>query len=113
MRVRTFFAFLESIGMHDEMTSAVIKQCWMQHCGRGIDKDLDTPAFNLAMAKLPEGETLLRRAVDSAMNPEAETKLTEQHKLFQMTFQYIAAGINFSNERKYESPLFVSLFDDI
>lgn len=101
MRIRSYFAFLCSLGKRDEMVSAIIRQCWLSAFTRGIDKDMDSSAFQLAMAKMPDGEALLRLAVDAALNPEREDKLKAQYKLFRITFLYLSTGINHSNLRKY------------
>jgi hypothetical protein len=103
MRVRNFPAFLMSGGLVQDAISFLIKEHWVVEFSRGVEKDMESSAFQLACAKLASigGEDVMRSAVDSAFNRDREDQLKRQHSEFRAIFQIFSMGLNFLNEQKF------------
>jgi len=102
MRV-SFFAFLHSIGEHNMMTAALIKEVWTYIFAKGIDRDLDSSVYKQSKAKFPDAnsEAYFRQAVDLARNPEKLQEYEKQHRLFQDVFQLFSQGLTLFQERRF------------
>lgn len=107
MRVRNFPAFLMSGGLREDAISFLIKEHWVVEFSRGVEKDMESSAFQLACAKLAAigGEDVMRRAVDSAFNREREDQLKKQHAEFRAIFQIFSAGLSHLTDGRFHDAL--------
>eukprot|EP01122_Echinamoeba_exundans_P013317 TRINITY_DN5797_c0_g1_i1.p1 TRINITY_DN5797_c0_g1~~TRINITY_DN5797_c0_g1_i1.p1 ORF type:complete len:1044 (-),score=252.43 TRINITY_DN5797_c0_g1_i1:14-3145(-) len=103
MRVRNFPAFLMSGGLVQEAISFLIKEHWVVEFSRGVEKDMESSAFQLACAKLAPigGEEVMRTAVDSAFNRDREDQLKRLHQEFRAVFHIFSMGLTAMNEQKF------------
>jgi hypothetical protein len=103
LRVKSFYAFLESIGMRDQMKACSVRDHWTIVFERGIDKDLESKAFNLALQQIPEEH--MRQAVELSLDPKVVQSLRTEHDKFKQVFLLVSNALTAFFDKKWTDAL--------
>lgn len=103
-RISSYFIFLVSIGLIEEMKVCVAKEMWLRTFTRGIEKDVSSEVFKIAGNKLSDDGLKFLESV--ANYPQERLKMIEEsYKTFRQSYQFLSSGIKFLNDKRYSESL--------
>ncbi|KAL6077181.1 Ubiquitin carboxyl-terminal hydrolase 28 [Balamuthia mandrillaris] len=99
-RIKSFYAWLYSIGFVEQMTSEIIKDVFVTTFERGIHLEVGTSYYTQIQEKLGAAvEHALTSALDGAAVSET---LRAEHQSFRKVAQFFSVGLTFFFEQKYD-----------
>lgn len=103
-RISSYFIFLASLGLIDEMKVCIAKEMWLRTFTRGIEKDSTSEVFKIAGNKLSDGGLEFLESVVS-FPQERLNKIEETYKIFRQSYQFMCSGLKFLNDERYSESL--------
>lgn len=102
-RVSSYFVFLASLGLVEEMKASVAMEMWLRIFTRGIEKDVNSDVFQLTAKKIEGGEEFLNHVVKFSKTTDFEANT--HFKTFRQAHQFMAVGIRNMLELQYKESL--------
>jgi len=98
-RTKSYYVFLDSIGLHEMMIAEVVRDTYNSIFGRGIEKDVGMGMYDKIQDRI--GREMVVEATRLALDESITKPYREEHQAFQKVSQYYEIGLTALIEKKY------------